>query len=184
MALDEEPTSTATYFPSLAASRDAGTAWTCRCGEPNPGDYDTCHFCQHPQPDPQPAARPGTVFTPTDDDMEGAYAGVLVASLGEDGDALALTGFKERALEALDTYYRSVCGRPNLLDDADRPLTDAYFFLDSGHAVFTRHADGGWTAAPTAEDAEGAVAVTWFRSADGPVPAPYGRHDQPKLPLG
>lgn len=126
-------------------------------------------------------ARAGTVLRPTDDDMEGRYAGVLVASLGEDGDALALTGFKEQALEALDTYARSVCGRPNLLDDATRPLTDGYFFLDSGHAVFLRRADGGWDAVPAVVDAAGAVAVTWFRAPAGPVPAPYERHDGPQL---
>lgn len=182
MALDEDPTSTATYWPSLAASQAAGTSWKCPCSESNPGDYDTCHFCQRPHPDPQlPVARPGTVFTPTDDDMEGRYAGVLVASLGEDGDALALTGAKHTALEALDGYYRTVCAQPNLLDDATRPLTDAYFFLDSGHAVFTRRADGGWDAAPAAEDATGAVAVTWFRAPAGRVHAPYELADEPQL---
>ena len=115
MALDEEPTSPASYWSSLAASQAAGTFWKCRCGESNPGDYDTCHFCQRPQPDHQPVVRPGTVFTPADDDMEGRFAGVLVASLGEDGDAIALTGAKNQALEALDGYVREVCGQPNLL---------------------------------------------------------------------
>lgn len=181
MALDEDPTSTATYWPSLDASQAAGTYWKCICSEFNPGDYDTCHFCQRPQPDPQPAVRPGTVFTPTPDDMEGEFAGVFVASLGDSGDALALTGAKNHALEALDGYYRTVCGQPNLLDDATRPLTDAYFFLDSGHAVFTRTADGGWQATPVAEDAAGAVPVTWFRHPAGPVPEPYARQDGPRL---
>ncbi|MGV9226371.1 hypothetical protein ACWDPF_27305 [Streptomyces albogriseolus] len=181
MALDEDPTSTATYWPSLAASQVAGTYWRCVCRELNPGDYDTCHFCQRPQPDTQPMQRPGTVFTPTPDDMEGAYGGVLVASLGDDGDAIALTGAKHTALEALDGYYRTVCRQPNLLDDATRPLTDAYYFLDSGHAVFTRTGDGGWEAVPAAEDTVGAVAVTWFRNPSGPVPEPYARQDGPHL---
>jgi hypothetical protein len=181
MALDEDPTSTATYWPSLAASQAAGTFWKCRCGEFNPGDYDTCHFCQHPQPERQAAVQPGEVFTPSRDDMEEEFAGVLVASLGEDGDAIALTGLKDRALEALDTYYRHVCGQPNLLDDPNRPLTDAYYFLDSGHAVFTRTADGGWEATPVAEDVAGAVPVTWLRSPVGLVPAPYARTSEPKL---
>jgi hypothetical protein len=181
MALDEDTTSTATYWPSLAASQKAGTYWRCQCSEFNPGDYDTCHFCQRPQPTPQAAVRPGTVFTPTPQDMEEEVAGILVASLGEDGDAIALTGAKDKALEALDTYYRTVCGQPNLLNDTTRPLTDAYFFLDSGHAVFTRRADGGWEAAPAAEDTAGAVAVTWLRAPSGPVPEPYARQGDPSL---
>lgn len=181
MALDEEPTNTATYWPSLAASQAAGTFWSCRCGEMNPGDYDTCHFCQHPQPDPQPDVRAGTVFTPTGTDMEGNFAGALVASVGEDGDAIALTHAKNQALEALDGYFREVCGQPNLLDDATRPLTDAYYFLDSGYGVFTRRADGGWQVTPAGEDTRGAVPVVWFRHPSGPVPVPYGRHDEPQL---
>jgi hypothetical protein len=181
MALDEDSTSTATYWPSLDASQQAGTFWRCPCSELNPGDYDTCHFCQRPQPDSGPAVLPGSVFTPTIDDMEEEYSGVLVASLGDDGDAIALTGAKHKALEALDAYYRQVCGQPNLLDDASRPLTDAYYFLDSGHAVFTRRKDGGWDATPVAEDAAGTVPVTWFSTPVGPVPVPYARAGGPKL---
>jgi hypothetical protein len=36
------------YFPALAESEQAGTTWTCRCGTPNPGTWDTCQECQHP----------------------------------------------------------------------------------------------------------------------------------------
>ncbi|MEU5742102.1 hypothetical protein ABZ784_29425 [Streptomyces tendae] len=124
---------------------------------------------------------PGSVFTPTLADMEECYDGILVASLADTGDAIAVTGSKHRALEALDGYYRTVCGQSNLLDDASRPLTDAYYFLDSGHAVFTRAADGGWRAVPVAEDAPGAVDVTWFRDPSGPVPEPYTRTGDPRL---
>ena len=62
----------------------------------------------------------------------------------------------------MDTYFREVCGQPNLLDDATRPLTDAYYYLDSGHAVFTRRPDGGWTVTPAPSNALGAQPVTWF----------------------
>jgi hypothetical protein len=169
------------YWYELAADEKAGRFWKCRCGERNPGTYDTCHFCQKPNPTEPVAADTGRVFIPGPDDMEDCYGGVLVASLGEDGDAIAVTGDKRKALEALDGYYRTVCGQPNLLDDADRPLTDAYYFLDSGHAVFTRTADGGWQATPASEDTVGAVDVTWFRDPSGPVPEPYTQADGPRL---
>ncbi|MEU1088950.1 hypothetical protein ACFYPN_16155 [Streptomyces sp. NPDC005576] len=114
-----------------------------------------------------------TAFAPTLADMEGEYRGVLVSSLG-DGGAIALTDDKRTALEALDTYYRVECGFVNLLDDTSRPLTDAYPYLDSGHAVFTRTPDGGWTHTPVAADTEGAVGVTWLTTIDPrPIPAPY-----------
>jgi hypothetical protein len=112
-------------------------------------------------------------FTPTVDDMEGEFGGVLVSSLGEDGDAIAVTGAKERALEALDAYYRIVCGQQNLLDDAGADLTDAYYWLDSGHAVFSRRPDGGWNVIPSASTTPGALAVTWFSCPAGPVPKPF-----------
>lgn len=176
MALDEDPNNPASYWNELAAYQQAGTFKKCRCGELNPGTYDTCHFCQTPLPDTDRHIHPqvGQVFTPSVDDMEGEFAGVLVASLGEDGDAIAVTGIKARALEALDTYYREVCGQPNLLDDANRNLVDAYYYLNSGHAVFARRTDGGWTVTPVAEDSPGAVAVTWWESPGvGSVPVPY-----------
>ncbi|WP_042174648.1 hypothetical protein [Streptomyces sp. NBRC 110035] len=140
---------------------------------------------QHPSPAPesQPAEPVGTVFTPTLEDMEGCYSGVLVASLGEGEEAIAVTGDKRQALEALDTYYREVCGHPNLLDDAAAGLVDAYYFLDCGHALFTRRADGGWTATAAAETTPSAIPVTWFQ-APGPVPQPYVRHNDPQLPAG
>ena len=123
-----------------------------------------------------------TVFTPAVDDMEASYDGVLVSSLGEDGEAIALTGHKRNALEAIDQYYRHVCGMPNLLDTPAADLRDAYYYLDSGHAVFTRSGDGGWYVAPASPDTPGAVAVTWFRGAPvTPVPAPYERRNDPTL---
>ncbi|MFJ4473269.1 hypothetical protein ACIP2X_38045 [Streptomyces sp. NPDC089424] len=179
MALTEQP---GTYWHDLAADQQAGTYRKCRCGELNPATYDICYSCQTPIPDHSPHPQTGQPFTPTGDDMEGEYAGALVASLGEDGDAIAVTGDKRQALEAIDSYCRHVCGRPNLLDDATRPLTDAYFYLDSGHALFTRTADGGWTVTPVAEDAPGAVPVTWFEGGVyGPVPEPYARRSDPKI---
>jgi hypothetical protein len=184
VALDEDPTNPATYWNQLAADQQAGTFKRCPCGEFNPGTYDVCHFCQRPLPDADRSAHPqaGQVFTPTEGDMEGVFEGVLVSSLGDDGDAVAVTGAKNTALEALDGYFRKVCGQPNLLDDATRPLTDGYFYLDSGHAVFTRTSDGGWTATPVAEEEPGAVAVTWFRGGVcGPVPQPYARRADPKI---
>lgn len=36
------------YFEALEESQRAGTAWTCRCGCPNPGIWDCCQKCQHP----------------------------------------------------------------------------------------------------------------------------------------
>ncbi|MBZ6207476.1 hypothetical protein KVH31_13310 [Streptomyces olivaceus] len=129
------------------------------------------------------AADTGRVFTPGPDDMEDCYDGVLVASLGDTGDAIAVTGDKRQALEALDQYYRRVCGQPNLLDDAAADMRDAYYWLDAGHAVFTRRADGGWTATPTQSSTPGAVPVTWFQ-APGPVPQPYAQRDAPTLPAG
>ncbi|WP_432185441.1 hypothetical protein [Streptomyces tendae] len=169
------------YWYELAADEKAGRFWKCRCGERNPGTYDTCHFCQRPNPTEQPADDTGRVFTPGPDDMEDCFDGVLVASLGEDGDAIAVTGVKRQALEALDQYYRRVCGQPNLLDDADADLRDAYYWLDAGHALFTRRADGGWTATAAAEGTPGAVPVVWFQS-PGPVPEPYARRNDPQLP--
>ena len=182
MALDEDPNNPAGYWTELAQDQQAGTFKKCQCGEFNPGTYDTCYFCQQPLDDHKPHPQAGQVFTPTGDDMEGCFAEVLVASLGEDGEAIAVTGLKDKALEAIDTYYRVVCGQPNLLDDANARLTDAYYVLDSGHAVFSRTADGGWNVTPTAEDAPGAVAVTWFRGAPvGPMPVPYARRDDPQI---
>jgi hypothetical protein len=186
MALDEDPNNPASYWPRLSEDQAAGTFWKCPCGEFNPGDYDTCHFCQrgNPKPDPQPDLQGVAVgvFTPTVDDMEGEFAGIFVSSLGEDGAAIALTGLKDRALEALDTYFREVCGKPNLLDDATRSLTDAYYYLDSGHAVFTRRPDGGWTVTPAPSNALGALPVTWFEGGVfGPVPEPYARCGDPRI---
>jgi hypothetical protein len=182
VALDEETTNPASYWNQLAADQQAGTFKKCPCGEFNPATYDACHFCQKPLPDRNPHPQTGQPFTPTVNDMEGQYAGVLVSSLGEDGAAIAVTGLKNVALEVLDGYFREVCGQPNLLDDATRPLTDAYFYLDCGHAVFTRAAHGGWTVTPVAEDAPGAVSVTWFSgSVFGPVPVPYARRSDPKI---
>lgn len=123
-----------------------------------------------------------TVFTPTIHDMEASYHGVLVSSLAEGEQAIALTGVKERALEAIDQYYREVCGQPNLLDDADARLTDAYYVLDSGYAVFTRSVQAGWEVTPSSPTTPGAVPVTWFRGAPaGPVPQPYARRNDPTL---
>lgn len=179
MALNDAP---GTYWYNLAQDQQAGTFWKCPCGEFNPGTYDTCHFCQRAQPTPEPPVTAGTVFTPTSNDMEGCFDGILVASLGEDGEVIAVTGDKRAALEAIDTYYRKVCGQPNLLDDATARLTDAYYALDSGHGVFTRTADGGWNVTPTAEDAPGAVAVTWFRGAPvESLPEPYARRNDPSI---
>ncbi|MEU9849323.1 hypothetical protein [Streptomyces sp. NPDC047985] len=114
-----------------------------------------------------------TPFVPARDDIEDEFQGVLVASF-EDGGAIALTVDKARALEALDTYYRQVCGFTNILDDPNRPLTDAYYFLDSGHARFYRTEGGGWEAIPVAASAEGAVGVTWLTEpGPRPVPVPY-----------
>ncbi|MER6092513.1 hypothetical protein [Streptomyces bluensis] len=182
MALDEDPNAPGTYWTELAQVQQAGTFKKCQCGEHNPGSYDTCHFCQRPLPDREPAQSAGTVFTPTIDDMEAVYGGVLVASLAEGEEAVAVTGDKREALEAIDTYYREVCGQPNLLDDANARLTDAYYYLDSGHAVFTRSGTGGWEITPSSPTAPGAVAVTWFRGVPvGPVPEPYARRDEPKI---
>lgn len=174
MSLDEEPSSPASYWNSLAASQEAGTFWKCRCGEFNPGDYDTCHFCQGGQPASDPRPREGDAFIPTSSDMVGEFVGVLVAFTAEGEGAVALTGRKDLALAAIDTCFRTVCGQPNLLDDPARPLMDAYFYLDSGHAVFTRCADGGWDAVPAPSEATHAVPVTWFSGgATGPIPDPY-----------
>ncbi|PSK56987.1 hypothetical protein B0E38_02518 [Streptomyces sp. 111WW2] len=182
MALDENPNRPGSYWHELAADEKAGRFWKCRCGERNPGTYDTCHFCQRPNPTEPPAEDTGRVFTPGPDDMEDCYDGVLVASLGEDGDAIALTGDKRQALEALDQYYRRVCGQPNLLDDAAADLRDAYYWLDAGHALFTRRADGGWTVTAAAEDTPGAVPVVWFsHPSPGPVPVPYAQSSGPKI---
>ncbi|MGA4867502.1 hypothetical protein ACPB9J_33245 [Streptomyces lavendulocolor] len=123
------------------------------------------------------------VFTPGADDMTGTYAGVLVAELGEGERVIALTGDKTLALEAIDTYYRVECGFPNLLDDHTADLTTAYYFLDSGHAVFTRTGDGGWTATPTGSDSPGAVPVTRFNADEVtlPVRAPYTQADSARI---
>ncbi|MBZ6102760.1 hypothetical protein [Streptomyces olivaceus] len=129
------------------------------------------------------ALTPGRVFTPGPNDMEDCFDGVLVASLGETGAAIALTGDKRQALEALDQYYRRVCGQPNLLDDTTADLRNAYYWLDCGHALFTRRPDGGWTVTAAAETTPDAVPVTWFHS-PGPVPQPYTRRDDPMLPAG
>lgn len=182
MALDEEPNAPGTYWPQLAEDQQAGTFWKCRCGEHNPGTYDTCHFCQKPNQTPAPAGTAGTVFTPTADDMEACYDGILVSSLAEGEEAIAVTGDKRQALEAIDTYYREICGQPNLLDDADARLTDAYYVLDSGHAVFTRAVTAGWEVTPSSPTAPGALAVTWFRGATvRPMPEPYARRDDPRI---
>lgn len=118
-------------------------------------------------------------FTPTRDDMEEEYLGVLVSSFDPDGDegAIALTGDKALALDALDSYFREVCAQPNLLDDASRPLTDAYFYLDSGHAVFTRRPDGGWNVTPAPYTARYAIPVTWFST---PMPLLEGSPNTPQ----
>lgn len=182
MALDEDPNAPGSYWTQLAQDQHAGSFWKCRCGEHNPGTYDTCHFCQRPNPKPEPAERAGPVFTPTVDDMETSYYGVLVASLAEGEEAIAVTGQKRDALEAIDQYYREVCGQPNLLDNANARLTDAYFYLDCGHAVFTRGGPAGWEVTPSSATASGAVAVTWFRGVpSGPVPEPYARRGDPPL---
>lgn len=182
MTLDEDTTNPASYWNQLAADQAAGTFKKCRCGEANPANYDTCHFCQQPLDDHKPHPNTGQAFTPDDNDMEGRYGGILVASLGEDGEAIAVTGSKTAALEAIDSYYREVCGQPNLLDDAGRRLTDAYFALDCGHARFVRRRDGGWNVTECAPSEAGAVEVTWWRGAlFGPLPEPYERRGDPTL---
>jgi hypothetical protein len=124
----------------------------------------------------------GRVFTPGREDMEECYDGILVASIGEDGDAIALTSEKHRALEAMDQYFREVCDQPNLLDDVGADLRDAYYWLDCGHAVFVRRVDGGWDVTEAPAGAPGAVPVTWFRRpATGPIPEPYARRGDPRI---
>lgn len=123
----------------------------------------------------------GDVFTPTSDDMD-VIGGILVAPLGDGQEIIAVTGQKTLALEAIDTYCRTVCGQPNLLDDATAPLTDAYHLLDAGHAVFTRAADDGWQVTPAAPDTAGAMWVTWFHGPSyRPAPQPYERRADARL---
>ncbi|MFF9490255.1 hypothetical protein [Streptomyces sp. NPDC014676] len=52
MALDENPDTPGTYLRQLAEDQQAGRLWKCQCGEPNPGTYDTCYFCQRPNLSP------------------------------------------------------------------------------------------------------------------------------------
>jgi hypothetical protein len=126
-----------------------------------------------------PAATPacGEAFVPTPDDMAGEFAGVLVASIADGEGVIALTGRKDRALAAIDQYLLTVSSQP-ILDTATRPLTDAYFDLDGGYAVFHRHGDGSWEAVPAPHNTPLAIPVTWFYGATpGPLPDPYARQD-------
>jgi hypothetical protein len=151
------------------------------------GDHELCEpNCARPSAEEAHVvaddSKAGKAFTPGREDMEDCYDGILVASLGEDGDAIALTSDKHQALEALDQYFREVCGRPNLLDDATADLRDAYYWLDCGHAVFVRRADGGWDVTEAPANTPGAVPVVWFRHpAAGPIPEPYARRGGPRI---
>ena len=49
-------------------------------------------------------------FTPTVDEMEGEWEGVLVCSVSEDGDVIALTGDHKKAVRAITVYRREMAG--------------------------------------------------------------------------
>lgn len=112
-------------------------------------------------------------------EMEATHYGVPVCALGEDGDAIALTGDTRRALAALNAYFRGVCGLANLLDKPGLTVSDAYRHLKTGWAVFTRPASwpgedpaGWWDIAEVTQGTRGAVPVTWLST------VPYV-HDTP-----
>ncbi|WP_330328243.1 hypothetical protein [Streptomyces pseudovenezuelae] len=49
-------------------------------------------------------------FTPTLDQLEGAWEGVPICSLGEDGDVIALTDDHQQAVAAMAVYRRDMAG--------------------------------------------------------------------------
>jgi hypothetical protein len=49
-------------------------------------------------------------FTPTLDQLEGEWEGVPLCSIGEDGDVIAFTGDREKAVRAMRVYRREMAG--------------------------------------------------------------------------
>ncbi|MFC8009115.1 hypothetical protein [Streptomyces cinereoruber] len=71
--------------------------------------------------------QPGTVIT--NPQMDGAYYGIAVCSVGEDGDAIALGHHDDRrALAAFNAHARRHLGLVNVADD---PRADAQDWLDA-----------------------------------------------------
>ncbi|MFF1298205.1 MULTISPECIES: hypothetical protein [unclassified Streptomyces] len=72
-----------------------------------PPDYQGLTYLDETGPVPDlPMGR----FTPTVDEMEGEWEGVLLCSIGEDGDVIALTDNHEKAVRAITVYRREMAG--------------------------------------------------------------------------
>lgn len=115
-------------------------------------------------------------FTPTIDDMEAEYDGVLVASIGEHGEsAIAVTSDTTAAYQALTRYYRDICDQP-LLDDPDATEADAYKCLEVRQVSFHHTVIDDcptWKITPAAPSAPHALHVTFLnRTGHDPTP-PY-----------
>jgi len=129
MTLDEDAANPASYWNQLAESKAAGTAVTCRCGEENPGHYDTCHFCQHPCGSPEmPALDENTV--------SGTFHGVHV--IDDESGAIAATHDRQKAAAALRAYYRFTNGASLPAEEFD------FADLTRGWGWFEERADGPW----------------------------------------
>lgn len=76
-------------------------------------------------------------FIPTIDDMEAEYDGVLLCTLGDDGDVImAVTGDKAKALAAFTRYFREQCGVDHLLNDPDLTAADARRHMEVNRVLF------------------------------------------------
>ncbi|WP_149561550.1 hypothetical protein [Streptomyces cacaoi] len=106
----------------------------------------------------------GPVFTPTEDDMAGRFAGVLVAHLDEPEELLAVTGEVLAAVRAAAAYEAYMTGEtwPVSLTSPDLDPDEIADHAQVRHVTFHRTDHHGWIVHPAAPDTPGAVAVTWL----------------------
>jgi hypothetical protein len=72
-----------------------------------PVDYDGITYLDQVVPVP---VLPMGRFIPTADQLEGEWEGVLLCSIGEDGDLIALTTDHDMAVRAMSVYRREMAG--------------------------------------------------------------------------
>lgn len=102
-------------------------------------------------------------WVPPLDEMESAHHEVGVCTT-EDGQAMAVTGCRRRALAAINAHYRVLCEMPNLAGRKGVSVAAVWPHLETRWFRFWP-LDGPyptWDCAPAAQGDAGAVPVVWW----------------------